>query len=97
MGVAEVDIAKNAMLTIGRETPYKAVYGTMPLIWRDFEPLSETQLDDMSAGIPGTSRHHMRVREISVGSIVQQAAIQCLGRALRSKARRSVEQLELKR
>ena len=70
--------------------------GRDPIILRDFEPLSETQLDDMSAGIPGTSRHHMRVREISVQSIVQQTAIQRLERALGSKTRLAVEQLDLK-
>ena len=64
--VSEVAFAKNALLTIGRETPYRAVLGRDPILLQDFGPLSETQLDDMSAGIPGTSRHHMRVREITV-------------------------------
>ena len=95
VSVAETMFAKNALLTIGRETPYRAVMGRDHIILQDFEPISETQLDDMSAGIPGTSRHHMRVRDISVQSIVQQTAIQRLERALNSKARLPIEQLDL--
>ena len=93
--VAECVFAKNAMVTIGRETPYRSVLGRDPIILADFEPLSETQLDDQSAGIPGFSRNHLRVREIAVQSIVQQTAINRLNRALNSKTRVAVEQLEL--
>ena len=75
--VAEVDFAKNAMLTIGRATPYQAVLGTHPPILQNFEPLSETQCDDMSSGMPAYFRNNMRTREIAIQSIVQQTAMNC--------------------
>lgn len=61
----------------------------------EFEPKSECQLDDASAGIPGVSRFHHRLREIAVQSMIELTAQQRLNRALKSHMRRPLEALQL--
>ena len=61
----------------------------------EFEPVSETQLDDASGGVSGFSRHNHRVRETAVASMVQETAQQRVERALESKTRVAGEQLAL--
>ena len=61
----------------------------------EFEPTSETQLDDIVGGIPGYSRHTMRLREIGIQAMSQATASQRLERALSSKSRVATEQLQL--
>eukprot|EP00972_Heterocapsa_arctica_P083796 12348497-Heterocapsa_arctica.AAC.1 len=63
-------------------SPYQALYGRMPPIMAEFEPLSDTQLDDVSSGIPGVSRHHHRLREIAVQTMVDLTAKQRVERAM---------------
>ena len=72
--LAECFLAKNCLLTVAGHTPYRALYGRGPPGLADFEPTSETQLGDASGGIPGHSRDHLRVREIAIGAMVQEAA-----------------------
>ena len=67
--------------------------GETHLVWRNSS--RETQLDDMSGGVAGLSRHNHRVRETAVASMVQESAQQRLERALASKTRVAGEQLEL--
>ena len=74
--LAECFLAKNCLLTVAGHTPYRALYGRDPPGLAEFEPTSETQLDDASGGVPGYSRHHLRVREIAVGAMIQEAAQQ---------------------
>ena len=93
--VAECFLAKNVMVTVAGQTPYRALYGRDPPMLSEFEPTSETQLDDASGGLPGHSRSHMRVREVAVQSMVQQTAQLRLERALSSRTRLAAEQLEL--
>ena len=50
--VAECLLAKNVMTTVGGHTPYRAVYGRDPPMLAEFEPTSETQLEDTAGGIP---------------------------------------------
>ena len=88
-------LAKNCLLTVAGHTPYRGLYGRGPPGLAEFEPTSETQLDDASGGVPGYSRHHLRIREIAVGAMIQEAAQLRLERALASKTRLAAEQLEL--
>ena len=62
---------------------------------KDFEPASETMIDDLSGGAAGHSRHHMRVREIALQTMVQQTAQSRLQRAMNSNTRLAVQHLDL--
>jgi len=95
--VNEAVLAKNALTTVGGHTPYRALYGRDPMLTAEFEPTSETQLDDMSSGVPGHSRHHLRLREIATQSMLQASAKMRLERALNSKTRIASEQLDLQK
>ena len=64
--VAECFLVKNLMISVAGSSPYQAVYGRVPPLMAEFEPASETQLDDTSGGVSGMSRHHHRLREVSV-------------------------------
>ena len=94
--LAECCFAKNALLTVGGVTLYQAVLGRTPSMMKDFEPASETMVDDLSGGVPGHSRHHMRVRDIALKTMVQQTAQSRLQRAMSSKTWLAVQQLDLK-
>ena len=93
--VNEAILAKNAFTTVGGHTPYRALYGRDPQLTAEFESTFETQLDDTSVGVPGHSRHNLRVREIATQSMLQASAQQLLQRALSSKTRVAAEQLDL--
>ena len=93
--VAECFLIKNLMTSVGGSSPYQAVFGRVPPILSEFEPASETQIDDLSAGIPGISRHHHRLREVTVEGMVDLTAKQRMERALNSKTRLAHEQLAL--
>eukprot|EP00973_Karenia_brevis_P001872 255043-Karenia_brevis.AAC.1 len=56
--VAECFIVKNMFVSVSGASPYQALYGRVPPLLAEFEPASEGQVDDASAGIPGISRHH---------------------------------------
>ena len=43
--VAECFLAKNIMVTVAGQTPYRALYGRDPPALAEFEPTSETQPD----------------------------------------------------
>ena len=73
--MAECLLAKNVMLTVAGHTPYKAIYGRDPPMLAECEPTSQTQLDDTAGGIPGYSRHTMRLREVVMQSMTQVSAI----------------------
>ena len=93
--VAECFLVKNLMISVAGSSPYQAVYGRVPPLMAEFEPASETQLDDTSGGVSGMSRHHHRLREVSVQSMVEMTARQRMDRALTSKTRQSHQQLTL--
>ena len=80
--VYEAVLAKNAFISVGEHTPYRALYGRDSQLTAEFEPDSETQLDDTSRGVPGHSRHNLRIREIATQSMLQASAQQRLQRAL---------------
>ena len=83
--VSEALLAKNSLTTIAGQSPYRALYGRDPPGLAEFEPTSETHLDDMSGGVRGLSRHHHRVREIAIVALVQETAKMILEQALNSK------------
>ena len=85
--IGEALLANNSLTTVAGQTPYRALYGRDPIGLAEFEPTSETQLDDMSGGIPGISRHHHRVREVAIAAMIQETAQLRLERALNSKTR----------
>ena len=93
--VAECILAKNVLTTVAGHTPYRALYGRDPPGLAEFEPQSETVLDDHSGGVAGHSRDHHRVREMALAAMVQESAQMRLERALASKTRLAIEQLEL--
>lgn len=95
MAVNDAGLTRNAVITVGGHTPCRAFYGRDPPMLAEFEPASETQLDDTSGEVPGHSRHNLRVREKATQSMLQASAQQRLQRALASKTRLAVEQLEL--
>ncbi len=79
--VAECTLAKNVLTTVAGFTPYIALYGRSPPPMAEFEPKSETSIDDESGGAAGYSRHHLRLREIAVQSTVELTAKQRLDSA----------------
>ena len=93
--VAEGALAKNSLITVAGHTPYRGLYGREAPGLAEFEPTSETQLDDASGGVAGHSRHHHRLREMAIAAMVQETAQMRLERALNSKTRVAGEQLEL--
>ena len=68
--VAEAVLANNTLVKVAGQTPYRGLYGREPPGLADFEPASETQLDDAFGGVCGYSRHNHRIREIAVASMV---------------------------
>ena len=93
--VAEAVLANNTLVKVAGQTPYRGLYGREPPGLADFEPTSETQLNDAFGGVSGYSRHNHRIREIAVASMVQETAQQRIERALQANTRVSGEQLAL--
>ncbi len=93
--MAERFLVKNLLVSVAGQSPYQALFGRVPPILAEFEPMSECQLDDGSAGIAGVSRHHHRLREMAVQSMVESTAQQRMARALHSKTRVTHESLNL--
>ena len=93
--ITECVLAKNTLTVVAGQTPYRAHYVRDPPGLAEFEPTSETRLDDSSGGVSGFSRHNHRVRETAIASMVQETAQQRIERALESKTRVAGEQLEL--
>ena len=62
----ECVLAKNVMLCVHGVSPYKAVFGRVPNMLSEFEPMSDTALDDDNDGIQGVSRNVNRLREAAL-------------------------------
>lgn len=93
--LAECMFVNNAMLTVGDATPYQAVFGRTPVMLPGFELVSESSLDDLSAGVAGFSRHDLRIREIALEKMIQHSSRTRLERGMNSKTRLALEQLDL--
>ena len=85
----------NIMISVVGFTPYQAAVGRMPTLMSELEPNSECQLDDASAGIPGTSRFYRRSRGIVARAMTELTAQQRLNQALKSHTRRPAKTLQL--
>ena len=86
--IAETTFAKNSMMTIHGVTPYQAVVGRQPPLFREFEAPGESSIKDGED--LGTRsqwlKHHHRLREIAISSMVEGTAID---RATRNASTRS--------
>ena len=91
----ECILAKNVMLCVHGVSPYKAVFGRVPNMLSEFEPISDTALDDDNDGIQGISRNVNRLREAALHSIVRGTAQDRIDRAMNSRTRVAGELLEL--
>ena len=80
MIVDEACFAKNAMLSIGKTTPYKALVGQAPNLLQDFEVPNTSMMEDPQHA------HRARARELALGTIVEQTARMRLERTLKAKS-----------
>jgi hypothetical protein len=85
--VAEATFAKNALITIHGQTPYRALLGRSPNIMKEFEAAGNSMEADDQGGTPGVSRHVTRLREIAVRQMVEGTALDRIDRADKSKTR----------
>ena len=79
--IDEACFAKNAMLLIGKATPYKAVVGQAPNLLQDSEAPNTSMMEDAQ------HLHRARVRELALGTIVEQTARMRIERTLKAKSR----------
>ena len=79
--------AKNSMLSVHGRSPFQALLGRNPNPLREFEPQSETVLDDEGDGVPGISRNINRLREAAIHSMVRGTAQDRMDRAMNSRTR----------
>ena len=95
MILAEAQLAKNVLLNIAGTTPYQALYGRTPnMLPKIVDGATLDSSVDDRTGLP--DRHCHRLREISVGSIVETTAQKRIEIAEKSKTRMSGEALDLK-
>lgn len=90
MIVDEACFAENAMLSIGKTTPYKAVVGQAPNLLKDFEIPITSMLEDPQ------HIHRARARELALGTIVEQTARMRVERTLQAKSRVSGQTRDIK-
>ena len=83
------------MLSVAGFRRYQTLYRRLPAMMADFEPNADLILADNAVGVVGASRHHHRVREIALRSMVDMTPKQRVERAARTHSRRSVESLDL--
>ena len=88
--VNESCFAKNALLTIGRTTPYKSVVGETPNLLQEFEAPTVSQRED-----PDHLRR-ARVREISLATMIEVTAGERIKRSLDSQSRPAGETFDYK-
>ena len=94
--LSEAVFCKNIFVNIGGYSPFQAVFGRLPHILADLDTANVSAMDDSKGGIPGISRHAIRLREIAVSSIVQATAQSRMQIAERTKTRLSAEHLDLR-
>ena len=88
---SEVEFVKNSLVSVGGVAPLQALLGRLPPMLSEFEPASETQLDDTDVDAATASRHVHRIRELAVQSMVDVTAHQRMRRAMNSRTRPAVE------
>ena len=94
--LAEAVFAKSAFLTVGNGTPYKALYGRVPLLLRDFDRSGAQTIDDEEGGgESGLQRHVQRLREMAITSVVQATGQDRIQRAAKARTVPTIEDLLL--
>ncbi|CAK0801215.1 unnamed protein product, partial [Prorocentrum cordatum] len=88
--VRESCYAKNALMTVGRTTPYKAVLGETPNLLQDFETPTTTQQEDQQ------HLHRARARELALSSMIEKTATERLIRSERSRTRPAGQKFQYK-
>ena len=79
--IDEACTAKNAVLSVGKTIPYKAVVGQAPNPLQDFEAPNTSMMEDTQ------HLHRARARELTLGTIVEQTARMRIERTLKAKSR----------
>ena len=77
---SEAVFCGNAILIINNNTPYNGIYGRIPCVLPSVSQI--TGPSGQGAKSDNTLRHVHRMREISVGAIVELSARARLGRAM---------------
>ena len=68
----ESTFAKNALITVHGRTPYNGLLGRTPNLLSEFESPSLSTLSDTAGGAEGGhTRHAIRLRELSIQSMVE--------------------------
>ncbi len=67
-------MAKNIMISVGGETPYRAVFGRSPPMLREFESPTVSMVVDEACEPVGGTRHAARVREIALQQMIETTA-----------------------
>lgn len=91
--IAEAVYAKNIMIQVHGESPYKAVLGRQPAALAEFENATMSSIADDTGG--QHSRHANRLREVAVQSMVEGSAQARLSRAASTQTRVSGQLLDL--
>ena len=88
--MAEAVLAKNCLFNVGGGTPMQSLFKHAPPLLPPLET-TEAMADDAMGSIPGITRNGHRVRELSIGAIIQSTAQMRAEQADRSKTRRSIQ------
>jgi hypothetical protein len=83
--IAECFWAKNSMLRVHGQSPYAALFGRTPPLLQELEAPTLSATEDGKGG--ENSRHIVRMREISLQSIVEGTARERLKRASKTQTR----------
>ena len=86
--------AGNALLGVAGSTPYAAVYGRVPRILPDISCVPAPNESRM--GVPGSIGYVHRLREASVGAMVQASARARLSASWRTHSTQDGRQMNLK-
>ena len=93
--IGEAMFAKNVLLNVHGESPYRAVFGRTPPMLREFEDSTISNLQDFEGAPRGGARHAARVREIALQQMIEGTAQAKMKHALETNARMPGQVLEL--
>ncbi len=69
--VAEATLAKNVLLNVHGESPYRAVFGRAPAMLREFEDSTLAATDDFEGTPRAGIRAAARVREVAMQQMIE--------------------------
>jgi hypothetical protein len=85
--LSEAVFAKNVLTNVGGYSPFQALFGRFPAVLTDLETAGQSAVDDTSGGIPGASRHAVRLRELATSAMIGATAQARMQIAENSKSR----------